>query len=145
MTTRGSLARERVKEHFEGRVRKWERQWTSSAGFNFKQESKVKFLKWIPLAERSDDIFTSRHPQYKMVSDFNLLYKLAPFPGEDETVFKIQAIINNGAVVDKSNSNSDINNEKTTHLDSSRDLGSHQISTVIKSTSCQQNNDAIVT
>lgn len=43
MTTRASTARGQDKQHFQGRVRKWRKQWDTAG-----DTAKYKLLKWVP-------------------------------------------------------------------------------------------------
>lgn len=57
MTTRASTARGQDKQQFQGRVRKWRRQWDLAG-----DTAKYKLLKWVSTEERTEDRSSPRYP-----------------------------------------------------------------------------------
>lgn len=57
MTTRASTARGQDKQQFQGRVRKWRRQWDLAG-----DTAKYKLLKWVSTEERTEDRSLPRYP-----------------------------------------------------------------------------------
>jgi hypothetical protein len=87
MTTRASAARGTTKELFDGRVRKWVKEWTPVSDDRKKSETALKLLKWIqtgtltgapgvsapvtastlPAEEKTEQLSGPRHPRIKPV------------------------------------------------------------------------------
>ncbi|DBB06738.1 TPA: hypothetical protein ACH3X3_009408 [Trebouxia sp. C0006] len=57
MTTRASTARGQDKQQFQGRVRKWRRQWDIAG-----DTAKYKLLRWVSTEERTEDRTGPRFP-----------------------------------------------------------------------------------
>ncbi|DBA85600.1 hypothetical protein WJX77_011624 [Trebouxia sp. C0004] len=57
MTTRASTARGQDKQQFQGRVRKWRRQWDIAG-----DTAKYKLLRWVSTEERTEERTGSRFP-----------------------------------------------------------------------------------
>lgn len=64
MTTRASTARGQDKQQFQGRVRKWRKQWDLAS-----DSAKYKLLKWVPTEERTEDKLTPRFPNLLPIAE----------------------------------------------------------------------------
>lgn len=76
MTTRASTARGQDKQQFQGRVRKWRRQWDIAG-----DTAKYKLLRWVSTEERTEDRTGPRFPGLlPVVKPVRQRQKLAPVP-----------------------------------------------------------------